>query len=306
MDQISKELIIHEVGLRDGLQVEPVIVPTYKKIDWIKKMIYAGIKFIQVGSFVHPKLVPQMADTDYLFQLIREEDIPEDIILTALVLNEKGLARAYDARPDKILMGVSASNTHSLKNTNMTVEEATFRIISMAKSAYTNGFTVQASVQSAFGCGYEGKISEDKVLSIVQKYFDAGINNISLADTAGHATPDAVQSLFSQIIELNPTAELACHFHNTYGLGMLNVQAAVKTGVKYIETSFGGLGGCPFTKVAAGNVATEDVIHFLARIGIKLDIDITQLIDLSKDVSNFLSKELPGYIYKTGPINWDV
>jgi hydroxymethylglutaryl-CoA lyase len=303
----QKSLIIHEVGLRDGLQVEPVIVPTRKKIEWLKKLIVAGVKYIQVGSFVHLQLVPQMADTEDVFKVIRKcKDLPDDLVLTALVLNEKGLARAYDTKPDKILMGVSASETHSLKNTKMTVEEATLRIIAMAKGAVSNGFSVQVSVQSAFGCGFEGKISEEKVLTIVKKYFDAGIMNISLADTAGHATPNAVSKLFSKIIELNPEAVLACHFHNTYGMGLLNVMAAITSGVTFIETSFGGLGGCPFTKVAAGNVATEDVVHLLNRTGYSQNIDLDNLIELSKDAANFFGKELPGYIYKTGPINWSV
>lgn len=299
----NTDIIIHDVGLRDGLQVEPVIIPTLQKIEWIKKLISAGIKYIQVGSFVHPKLVPQMADTDDLFDILRKENLPGDICLTALILNEKGLARAYEARPNKILMGVSASETHSLKNTKMTTEDATSRIIMMAKSAISQGFTVQVSVQSAFGCGFDGMIPHERVLKIISKYFEAGLQNISLADTAGHATPDAVKSLFNKIKELNPNVELACHFHNTYGLGLLNVQASIESGVKYIETSFGGLGGCPFTKVAAGNVATEDVIHYLRRIGLSMNYDLTKLIDLSRDVSSFLGKELPGYIYKTGPIN---
>jgi hydroxymethylglutaryl-CoA lyase len=300
----NSNLIIHDVGLRDGLQVEPVIVPTLQKLEWIKMLIEAGIKYIQVGSFVHPKLVPQMADADDLFEILHKQSIPKDIVLTALVLNEKGLARAYEARPHKILMGVSASDTHSLKNTKMTVEDATFRIISMAKAAISQGYSVQVSVQSAFGCGFDGQIPQDKVLQIVSKYFEAGLENVSLADTAGHASPYAVESLYSKIFEMHPNAELACHFHNTYGMGLMNIQAAIMAGVKYIETSFGGLGGCPFTKVAAGNVATEDFVHYLKRTGENVDCDLSILIGLSKDVSNYLGKELPGFIYKTGPICW--
>lgn len=305
MTQKFNQIIIHEVGLRDGLQVEPVIVPTLKKIEWIKKIIDSGIRYIQIGSFVNTKLVPQMSDTDDLFAELRKiNGLPSDLVLTGLVLNEKGLARAYEVRPDKILMGVSASETHSMKNTKMTVEEATGRIIAMAKSALANGFSVQVSVQSAFGCGYDGFIPEEKVLKIIQKYFDAGLNNISLADTAGHASPNRVESLFSKITDLNPSAELACHFHNTYGMGMLNIMSAINTGVKFIETSFGGLGGCPFTKVPAGNVATEDFVHFLERIGARSRIDLNQLISLAKSVSDYFGKELPGYVYKIGPINW--
>ncbi len=306
--QVNQTLIIHEVGLRDGLQSETQIVPIDIKLKWLENLINSGIKFIQVGSFVNPKVLPQMADTDEIFNRINNNQInfaiPEDVTLTALVLNEKGLERAINSKVGKILMGVSASETHSYKNTRMTVSEATTRIIEMAMLAIKEGFEVQVSVQSAFGCGYEGKVPKEKVIAIIRQYLAANIKNISLADTAGHANPTYVKELFKEIYQLDPTLTLACHFHNTYGLGLLNVQSAIQAGVKYIETSFGGLGGCPFTKVAAGNVATEDVVHFLKREGIDTTINILNLIELSKSVSNFFQKELPGFIYKTGPIFW--
>ena len=305
MNDEFKSIVIHEVGLRDGLQVEPVIVPTIRKIEWVQQLIDAGIMHIQLGSFVHPKLVPQMADVDDLFNLIRENiKLPDSVVLSGLVLNERGLDRAFEAKVDKILMGVSASETHSMKNTKMTVSESTNRIIAMAKASMKASIPVQVSVQSAFGCGYEGKVPQNNVIKIIEKYLENGIQSISLADTSGHAIPNDVESLFGKILNLNPNVELACHFHNTFGLGMLNIEAAVKMGVKFIETSFGGLGGCPFTKIPAGNVATEDYVHYLQRMGLMNNIDLPKLISLVKDVSGFLGKELPGYVYKIGPINW--
>lgn len=302
---MKKQIIIHEVGLRDGLQSIDQIVDTQKKIEWINKIIQSGIKFIQIGSFVNPKIMPQMADTDQLFEEIRNiKDLPNDLVLTALVLNEKGLERAIEAKVDKVLMGVSASETHSMKNTKMTVAEATQRIIAMAKDCKQNGRDVQVSVQSAFGCGFEGKIPLERVLSIVEKYLENNLTNISLADTAGHANPNMVKEYFESIKKLDENVELACHFHNTYGMGMVNIQAAIDCGVKYIETSFGGLGGCPFTKVPAGNVATEDLVHYLWRQGYEIDIKLDILIELAKDVENYLGYKLPGYVYKTGKINW--
>lgn len=302
---MKKQIIIHEVGLRDGLQSIDQIVDTQKKLEWINKIIQSGIKFIQIGSFVNPKIMPQMADTDQLFEEIRNiKDLPNDLVLTALVLNEKGLERAIEAKVDKVLMGVSASETHSMKNTKMTVVEATQRIIAMAKDCKQNGRDVQVSVQSAFGCGFEGKIPVERVLSIVEKYLENNLTNISLADTSGHANPNMVKEYFEAIKKLDDNVELACHFHNTYGMGMLNIQAAIDCGVKYIETSFGGLGGCPFTKVPAGNVATEDLVHYLWRQGYEIDINLDILIELAKDVENYLGYKLPGYVYKTGKINW--
>jgi len=303
-----KNTVIHDVGLRDGLQAEKTIVPTETKLLWLKKLIEANIKLIQVGSFVNPQVLPQMSDTDKIFELINNNEIdfkiPDDTTFSALILNEKGLERAIKSKVKKILMGVSASETHSQKNTRMAVSEATIRIINIAKEAISLGAEVQVSVQSAFGCGYEGKVPKENVLKIIEKYLESDLKNISLADTAGHANPTYVKELFSDIKKLSPDVTLACHFHNTYGLGLLNVMAAVETGVEYIETAFGGLGGCPFTKVAAGNVPTEDVVHLLQREGYNIKIDTMKLIELAKQVSTYFNKELPGFIYKTGPIFW--
>ncbi len=172
-------------------------------------------------------------------------------------------------------MGVSASNTHSLKNTGKSTEEAVDQIIAMAQAAMKSQKRVQVSIQSAFGCGFEGVIPQDRVLSIVDRYLAAGIRNISLADTAGHAWPPQVEALFSAILKRDAKVDLACHFHNTYGLGLANCYAALRAGVKYFESALGGLGGCPFTKVAAGNVCTEDLVHSLQRQGSVMDIDLT-------------------------------
>jgi hydroxymethylglutaryl-CoA lyase len=298
---MRKDIIIHEVGLRDGLQSEKTIVPTEKKIEWAVKLMETGIDIIQLGSFVNPEKVPQMADTDSLFNSLKDRK-PSNVILSGLVLNEKGFERGLSCGVEMFCMGVSASETHSMKNTGMSIDEALNRIVKIAKMAMESGKRVQASVQSAFGCGYEGPVDEERVLRIVEKYLEAGIKNISLADTAGHATPLQVERLFSKILELEKNIELACHFHNTYGLGLANCYSAWKVGVKYFEASFGGLGGCPFTKVPAGNVSTEDLVHSFQRMGVREDINLEKLIEIAKDVSSFFGRELPGYIIKSGSI----
>lgn len=300
---MRKDIIIHEVGLRDGLQSEKVVVPFEKKVEWAEKIMETGIDIIQLGSFVNPEKVPQMADTDKLFNYLNSRGTkPENVILSGLVLNEKGFERGMACGVEMFCMGVSASETHSIKNTGMSIDEALKRIIGIAKMAMESGKRVQASVQSAFGCGYEGPVDEERVLTIVKKYLEAGIRNISLADTAGHATPPQVERLFSKILELEKEIELACHFHNTYGLGLANCYVAWKVGVKYFESSFGGLGGCPFTKVPAGNVSTEDLVHSFQRMGVRKDINLEKLIEIAKDVSSFFGRELPGYILKSGSI----
>jgi len=296
---------IHEVGLRDGLQMESEPVPSITKLQWAETMLSSGIDIIQLGSFVHPVKVPQMADTDDLFiELLESGKKPDNVVLSGLVLNEKGMERGMKCGVEMFCMGVSASDTHSKKNTGMTTKEAQKRIIEMAIEAQSAGKFVQASVQSAFGCGFEGKIDEDIVYKIIDAYLDAGIKNLSLADTAGHANPAQVKRMFHNIRNLDNEAELACHFHNTYGMGLANVLAAIDSGVTYIETAFGGLGGCPFTKRAAGNICTEDLVHTLQRMGIRKDIDLKKLISIARYASGFFVKDLPGYVYKVGPLSY--
>jgi hydroxymethylglutaryl-CoA lyase len=294
------QILIHEVGPRDGLQAEVMVVPTETKLDWIRRMAASGVDIVQVGSFVRGDKMPQMADTDELFRILAKET--HHATFSGLVLNEKGLERALEVGVQLICMGVSASDTHSRKNTGMSTEDATRRIIATALEAKKAGRRVQVSVQSAFGCGFEGAIDEGRVLSIVAAYLEAGLTSISLADTAGHAHPTQVRRYLQKVLELDPAAEITAHIHDTYGLGMASVYAAMEAGARAIETSFGGLGGCPFTKVAAGNVATEDLVHGLQRMGQRTDIDLAALIGVTKDVAKHFGRELPGCVYKTGAI----
>jgi len=296
-----KHIVVHEVGPRDGLQMERQVVPIDVKEDWIRRTMASGVDIVQVGSFVHPARVPQMADTDELLQRLLD-DKTSGVILAGLALNERGLERGLACGVEMFCLGASASETHSQKNTGMASMEATRRIIGAAKEALAAGKKVQVSVQSAFGCGFEGPISEARVLEMVSAYLDAGLRNISLADTAGHANPAQVERLFNAVFKLDPGVECTCHFHNTYGLGMANIMAALRVGVTSFETSFAGLGGCPFTKVAAGNVATEDFVNALQLQGMRRDIDLDSLIGVAADVAQFFEREMPGCVYKTGPI----
>lgn len=297
------EVIIHEVGLRDGLQIEKQVVPTEQKIAWIEALIDTGIDIIQLGSFVHPEKVPQMADTDRLFTHFSQPGLKaRPVVLSGLVLNEKGLERGLACGVEQFCMGVSASDTHSRKNTGMSTEEALGRIIPMARKALEAKKTVQASVQSAFGCGYEGRVPKERVLNIVRRFMDAGLKTISLADTAGHANPRQVEELFGTIRALDASVECACHFHDTYGLGLTNCYAALNAGVKYFECAVAGLGGCPFTAVTGGNVCTEDLVHLLRRMSLRPDIRLSSLIEVAGQVGCFFNREMPGKIHKTGPI----
>jgi formyl-CoA transferase len=298
-----QKIILHDVGMRDGLQVEDKTVPLEHKIKWLSTLLTSGLDIIQVGSFVNPAKVPQMADTDRLFgEFTQAGKKPGNVLLSGLVLNEKGLERAMACGVEMFCMGVSASETHSRKNTGMGIDEALGKIIAMTRKVMETKKHLQVSVQSAFGCGFEGVVPESRVLDIVRRYVDAGIRNISLADTAGHANPAQVERLFAAIARLDDQLACACHFHNTYGLGLANCYAALRAGVQYFESSFGGLGGCPFTAVASGNVCTEDLLHFFHCMNLRQDIRLTPIIETSKQASVFFGRDLPGVIYKTGPI----
>ena len=299
------KIIIHEVGPRDGLQIEEQTVPFEQKIKWVEGLVSSGIDIIQLGSFVNPKRVPQMADTEELFKyFFRPVNKKNKVVLSGLVLNEKGVERGMNCGVELFCMGVSASETHSQKNTGMSIDEAQKRIIEMAKGIMASGGKVQASVQSAFGCGYDGKVPEERVTGIISRYLEAGIKNISLADTAGHANPAMVEKMFGEIFKLDPTVNSACHFHDTYGMGLANCYAALKSGVKYFESSFAGLGGCPFTAIASGNVCTEDLVHMFHRMSMRNDIDVKKIAEVSADAVKFFNRELPGVVYKTGEISY--
>ena len=297
-----RDIIVHDVGLRDGLQVEKAVVPTDRKIKWVERLIDSGVDIVQLGSFVHREKVPQMADTDELFEHFhaRAQARP---LLSGLVLNERGLERGLKCGVRFFCMGASASDTHSRRNTGMGTAEATDRILAMAKAAREAGAAVQVSVQSAFGCGYEGRIPEERVLDMVRRFVADGFKTISLADTAGHATPDQVERLFTEVRATDPDVECACHLHDTYGFGLANCYAALRAGVKYFEAAFAGIGGCPFTAVTGGNVCTEDLVHMLHRMNLAAHVKIEPIIDVAKSAAEVLGRELPGRTMKTGVIS---
>lgn len=295
------QVFIHEVGLRDGLQMETQLVPLQTKLRWARLLAASGVRILQAGSFVHPQRVPQMADSDELCRLLVPE-MSDRVTLSALVLNEKGVERALQANVQLLCMGVSASETHSLKNTRMPVAEALQRTLGMARTALRAGRSVQVSIQSAFGCGFEGAIPAERVLHLAAAYLEAGLHQLSLADTAGHATPRQVEELVKAIMRMDPQLELTCHLHNTYGAGIANCLAALDAGVRCFETAFGGLGGCPYTKVAGGNVCTEDLVHLLQRMGLLPDFRIEPVLEVTREAVRVLGKELPGCLYRTGPI----
>lgn len=297
-----REIVIHEVGMRDGLQIEKSVVPTEVKLRWIDRLMESGVDLIQVGSFVNREKVPQMADTDALFRELERRPAEQRPRFSALVLNERGLERGLACGVEFFCMGASASDAHSRKNTGMGTDEAVRRIIEMAKLAVEAGKRVQLSVQSAFGCGFEGIVPQERVLGIVARYLEEGFSRISLADTAGHANPAHVESLFEAIRKMDRNVECACHFHDTYGMAMANCWAALRAGVVSFDAAFGGLGGCPFTALSGGNVSTEDLVHMFQRMGKRSDIRLQPLFGVVAEAEELLGRKLPGVIHRTGAI----
>jgi hydroxymethylglutaryl-CoA lyase len=295
-------IVLHEIGMRDGLQIEKRVVPTEQKLAWIEKLIASRIDIIQVGSFVHPAKVPQMADTDVLFEQLALKPAVTRPTLSGLVLNEKGLDRALACGVEQVCMGVSASEMHSQKNTGMSTQEAVSRILPMAKRAVDAGRRVQVSVQSAFGCGMEGQVPAERVLAIVRAYLDAGLSTISLCDSAGHAVPSQVRDLYGAILAWSPSVQCACHFHDTYGLAMANTIAALDAGVTQVESAFAGLGGCPFTAATGGNLCTEDFLYYFQRTGQRQDVDLAPIVSVASEASEFFGRALPGTVHRIGTV----
>ena len=284
-------IYIEEQGTRDGFQVEAVHIPTELKIKWIEQAVEAGVKRIQMSSFVHQKLVPQMADAEAVCLGVNKK---EGVIYSGLVLNVKGVERAIKSGLNHVAISMSASDTHSRKNANKSIEESLIEFAKMARIAKEAGLTVRGGIQCAFGCRYEGDISEQFVIDLAKSHLDLGIDELSLADSTGMGNPVQTNRIMSKIIPLAGNLPVILHLHDTEGKGIANMIAAIECGVNHFDTAFGGLGGCPFIKGATGNIATEDVVHCLHQMGYETGINNLKMIELAKEVEVFLGRKLPG------------
>jgi hydroxymethylglutaryl-CoA lyase len=290
-------IFIEEQGLRDGLQTLSTPIPFETKLRWVEQLINAGVKRMQLGSFVHPRLVPMMSDTAELFKYISDKNF-KDIIFSALVLNRKGVERAMDAGVKHLSISMSASNTHSLKNTNKSKDEAAIELKEMVALARQFSMSVRGGIQCAFGCRFEGKIERKVVLDLVDYILDLGVDEISLADSTGMANPLEVEEMIYEIKSKVDHQWVGLHLHNTENKGYANLYAGIRAGVNIIDTAFGGLGGCPFISGATGNIATEDTVNCLHQMGIKTGIDIAQIAEISRELSQLLASPLPGYMHQ--------
>ena len=291
MDGSSTDLLIEDEALRDGLQMEARIFSLDEKRQIFHMLHEAGVHRIQVGSFVHPKIVPQMADTDAFIKAIPET---ERHLISALILNEKGLERALASGVGHVSMSVSVSDTHSRKNARRPAAEALEAMTGLIRTALSEGLDVRAGLQCVFGCVYEGAIEEDAVLKATEKMVQTGAREINLADTTGMANPLAIRNMVQKVHEAFPDILISLHLHDTRGLALANMFAGYEAGIRIFDTCTGGLGGCPFVKGAAGNIPTEDAVQMFESMGIPTGIAIEKLCDTVAYLENKLARQLPG------------
>jgi hydroxymethylglutaryl-CoA lyase len=290
---LPRNIEIHEVVLRDGIQNEKKIVSTNQKVKLIDALTKCGVRRIEVSSFVNPRLVPQMADAERLWHMVRRR---KGVVYAALVLNERGLERAMLCRVPQVGVYVSASETHSRKNSNTSTAEATKEAKLLIEKAHGVGMGVRAGVMNAFGCAYEGYVPPATVIKLVTDLLRKEPDEICLADTSGMANPAQVGKLVKRVREISGAVPLSLHLHNTRGLGLANVWAAINEGVSIFDTSLGGLGGCPFITGARGNIATEDTVNMLHEAGVKTGIDLDMLIETSLQFEHYMGRKFPAML----------
>jgi len=292
---LPEKVTLIEVGPRDGFQFEKKIIPTALKLKIIHGLLDAGIRNIQVTSFVNPSIVPQMGDAEELIKLLPKN---KDAVFSCLVLNEKGLRRAENAGIKNVEISISASDTHGRKNSGMSYEtafEKAKRMIGLGKSL---GMNIRAGIQCAFGCAYEGIISADRVTHTAEIFAESGADIIAVSDTTGMANPVSVQNIIEHLIPVISNLPVVIHLHDTRGLGLANVFAALKCGISRFDTSLSGMGGCPFVPGAAGNISTEDTVNMLESMNINTGIEIHKVAACSLMLETFFNKKFPGKMHR--------
>ncbi|MGE6856027.1 hydroxymethylglutaryl-CoA lyase [Bacillus sp. FSL K6-2841] len=289
---LPKNVLIREVGPRDGLQNESVWLNTMEKRTWIHLLEEARLPYIEVTSFVHPKWVPSLKDAKELAQSLNKKD---DITYAALIPNEKGLAHFFEANLEVGAMFISASETHNKKNMNRSIQETLPVMKQMTADLKAEGRQTRAYISTVFGCPYEKQVPMDQVLRLTEHLLSYGIDEISLGDTIGEAHPLQVERRLDLLLERFPADKIALHFHDTKGMGLANIYTALKAGITIFDASSGGLGGCPYAPGSSGNVATEDVVHMLHKLGIDTNVDLPRLIKAAEWIEAKVDRTLPSH-----------
>lgn len=288
-----------EVSARDGLQNEPGVFPTIDKVELITRALVAGVRRIEVASFVHPGRVPQMADAEAVVAALPKRD-PKDVTYIGLVLNKRGALRALETQAHELGAVVSASDGFGKANQGRTADETADDAIEIIRLAKEHGRSVQATISVAFGCPFDGEIAPARVAELARKVAAAGPREIAIADTIGVGVPNQVKAVMAAVKAAAPGMPIRLHFHDTRNTAVANVWAGVETGATTIDASIGGIGGCPFAPNATGNVATEDVQYMLQRSGVETGLSLDGLIDAAQWLSKKMGRVLPGLVSRAG------
>ena len=291
------------MGPRDGFQNEPEVIPTADKVRLVEALARTGLRRLEVTSFVRADVIPQLADGP---DVLRAADIPDDVAVSVLIPNERGLDNALALREHfgEVNLFLSASETHNQRNVNRSIEESLTGLEQVVKRARDEGLRCEAVISVAFGCPYEGEVPPERVFAIAERLRDAGCEEIAFGDTTGMANPVQVGELYGQALERLAGVELTAHFHNTRGQGLANAGAALAAGVRSFEASFGELGGCPVPPGATGNVASEDLVSMLHEMGHPTGIDLERLIACARDAQEVLGRPLGSHVLTAGPVDW--
>lgn len=294
---MTRSVEIVEVGPRDGLQSEPGVFPTEDKIQLIESLIDAGLGRLEVTSFVNPKKVPQMADAEAVLAGLRKRPGVQYI---GLVLNRKGFERAVAAGCTEVGMAVVSSDTFNRRNQGVSTDESIAAWLEIARAAREVGVRAQVTIATSFGCPFEGEIPVARVLEVAERVAEGQPHEISFADTVGVGVPWQVSEVIQGARERLPSLRLRAHFHNTRNTGLANAYAAVQAGVHALDSSVGGIGGCPFAPAATGNIPTEDLVYMLQRAGVTTGVDLPRLLAVSEWLQQRLGRTLPGMLLKAG------
>ncbi|CAG2156894.1 Hydroxymethylglutaryl-CoA lyase YngG [compost metagenome] len=289
---------INDVAPRDGLQIEPVVVPTEGKVAFVNALAHCGFARIEATSFTSARAIPALADAEAVMHQI--ERVP-GVAYTVLVPNLRGLERALSCRPDEVNLVMSCSETHNRANLRMTREQSKAQLTAMIGEAGKAGVPVNVSLSTVFGCPFEGDIPEADVMALARRFADAGASGITLCDTTGMAYPNQVAAMCEAFQRALPQTGLTIHLHNTRGMGLANAIAAWQTGVTRFDAAAGGLGGCPYAPGASGNVSTEELVHMFASMGVDTGVDLDGLLAVVGGLPALVEREISSQLLRAGP-----
>ena len=296
---MNQEIEIREVGTRDGIQSLGAFIETSRKVELLEALAETGLRRIEATSFVNPKAVPQMADAPDVMALVRRRP---DVKYEGLVPNVRGAQDAVKAKMDAVSVVVMTSEAFNLKNVRMSVEESLGQSAAIKEVADAAAMPSMGAIGTAFGCPYEGDVPPSRVFTLIERFLALGFSELMLADTTGMANPSQIEQVMSEVLDRwGDRVLFGLHLHNTRGMGLANVVAGLRAGVRVFDASVAGIGGCPFAPQAAGNISTEDTVHMLHEMGYATSVDLERLIEVARLAQEMLGRELPGQVMKAGP-----